>query len=135
MPKLSELRSELIKDGRITDSEVEVVRNHIQRDGRLDLDDVKFLVELLSEARHVCQAFDDLFFPALKEVILKDGQIGQDEQFYLLKMLYSDGHVRPSEKQFLLELREEAQEVTPEFDALCDVALAAHPTSWDVGGR
>ena len=135
MPSLNQLRSELLTDRKITDAEVEVIRDHIRRDGRLDLEDVKFLVGLLSEAREVCPAFDELFFPALKEVVLEDGRIGQDEQFYLLKMLYSDGHVRPSEKQFLLELREEAQEVTPAFEALCDAALAAHPTSWDVGGR
>jgi len=93
------------------------------------------LVGLLSEAHEVCPAFDELFFPALKEVILEDGRIGQDEQFYLLKMLYSDGHVRENEKQFLLELRDAAQEVTPEFEALCEEAFAAHPTNWDVGGR
>ena len=134
MPNLNELRSELLEDGRITDSEVKIIQDHIHRDGRLDLDDVKFLVELLSEAREVCAAFDELFFPILKEVILEDGRIGQDEQFYVLKMLYSDGHIRESEKQFLLQLREEAQEVTPEFEALCKEALAAHATNWGVGG-
>ena len=135
MSNLHKLRSELLEDGRITDSEVEVIQDHIHRDGRLDLDDVKFLIELLCEAREVCAAFDELFFPALKEVILEDGCIGQDEQFYVLKMLYSDGHIRESEKQFLLQLREEAKEVTPEFEALCEEAMGAHPTNWDVGGR
>ncbi|NQT17509.1 MAG: TerB family tellurite resistance protein [Planctomycetes bacterium] len=135
MPNLYQLRAELLADERITDSEVEIIRDHIAEDGELDLDDVKFLVELLSDAREVCSAFDELFFPVLKEVILEDGRIGQDEQFYLLKMLYSDGHIRPSEKQFLVELSEEALEVTPEFEALCEEAFAAHPTNWDVGGR
>ena len=119
----------------VHDNEVEVIQDHICRDGRLDLEDVKFLVELLSEAREVCAAFDELFFPVLKEVILKDGRIGQDEQFYVLKMLYSDGHIRESEKQFLLQLREEVKEMTPEFEALCEEALSAHATNWDVGGR
>ena len=128
MSKLYQLRSELLKDGRITESEVEVIRDYIREDGRLDLDDVKFLVNLLCEARDVCTEFDVLFFPILKEVILEDGRIGQDEQFYLLKMLYSDEHVRESEKQFLRQLRKEATEVTPEFEALCDEALAA-PTA------
>jgi len=50
-------------------------------------------------------------------------------------MLYSDGHVRESEKRLLLELRDEAKEVTPEFEALCREAMAAHPTNWNVGGR
>ncbi len=135
MSHLHELRSELLEDWRITDSDVEVLEDHIRRAGRLYLEDVKFLIELLCEAREVCEAFDELFFPALKEVILEDGHIGPDEQFYLLKMLYSDGNVRESEKQFLLQLREEALEVTPEFEALCEEALAAPATNWDVGGR
>ena len=135
MSRLHQLRAELLKDGKITEDEVEVIREHIQEDGQLDLDDVKFLVELLSDARDVCPAFDELFFPVLKEVILEEGRIAPDEQFYLLKMLYSDGHVRESEKQLLLELRDEAKEVTPEFEALCREAMAAHPTNWNVGGR
>jgi len=135
MAGLNELRSELLRDGKITDDEVEVIRDFIHRDGKLDMEDVKFLVELLSDAHEVCPAFDELFFPVLKEVILEDGRIGQDEQFYLLKMLYSDGHVRDSEKQFLHELRKSARETTPEFESLCETAMTAHPTNWDVGGR
>ena len=135
MPNLYQLRSQLLEDECITDSEVQVIKDHICEDGQLDLDDVKFLVGLLSEAREVCEAFDEVFFPVLKAVILKDGRIGQDEQFYVLKMLYSDGHIRESEKQFLLQLREEVKEVTPEFEALCEEALSAHATNRDVGGR
>ncbi|MHC4402893.1 MAG: tellurite resistance TerB family protein [Planctomycetota bacterium] len=135
MGRLHELREELLKDRRITDDEVEVIRNYIHEDGKLDLDDVKFLVGLLSDADEVSPAFDELFFPALKEVLLADGRVGIDEQFYLLKMLYSDGHIRDSEKQFLLELRREVEQVTPEFEALCHEALHAHPRNWDVGGR
>ena len=135
MGSLHQLRSELLRDGKITDDEVQVIRDYIHRDGKLDLDDVKFLVGLLSDAREVCPAFDELFFPALKEVLLADGQIGTDEQFFLLKMLYSDGHIRDSEKRFLFELLQEANRITPEFEALCAEALKAHPTEWNVGGQ
>ena len=134
MSGLFELRSQLLSDGRITNDEVEVIVDYIRRDGQLDLDDMKFLVELLSDAVEVCPAFDALFFPALKNIVLADGRIGQDEQFYLLKMLYSDGHIRDSEKQFLMELRQEATDVPPAFDALCEAALRADPKDWCVGG-
>jgi len=135
MSRLHRLRAELLADGKITEDEVEVIRRHIDEDGKLDLDDVKFLVELLSEARDVCPSFDELFFPVLKEVMLEDKRIAPDEQFYLLKMLYSDGQIRESEKRLLMELREEAEVVTPEFDALCREAMTAHPRNWNVGGR
>jgi len=135
MAHLHQLRSELLHDRKITDSEVDVIRDYIREDGRLDLEDIKFLVELLSDADEVCPAFDELFFPALKQAILRDGRIGPDEQFYLLKMLYSDGHIRESEKQFLFELRREAKEVPAAFEGLCEVALSAAPKNWSVGGR
>lgn len=129
------LRSEILRDKKITHDETEVIQEYIRSVGRLDLEDVKFLVELLSDASEVCPAFDELFFPVLKEVLLGDGQIGLDEQFYLLKMLYSDGTVRDSEKQFLRELKSEAKTITPEFEQLCETAFNANPTNWDVGGR
>ena len=135
MGTLTDLRSQLLKDGKITENEVGVIRAYIHSDGKLDIQDVRFLVELLSSANYVCPEFDALFFPALKDIILADGSIGSDEQFYLLKMLYSDGEIRESETQFLLELRSEVRELTPEFEALCETALAAHPTAWDVGGQ
>jgi len=135
MGRLHQFRELLLKDGKITDDEVEVIRQYIREDGKLDLDDVKLLVALQSEATEVSPAFDELFFPALKQVILADGRVGLDEQFFLLKMLYSDGRVRDREKRLLMELRREAREVTPEFEALCQEAFAADPTNWSVGGR
>jgi len=135
MGRLHQFREQLLRDRKITDDEVELIRDYIRQDGKLDLDDVKLLVELQSEAVEISPAFDELFFPALKEVILADGRVGLDEQFFLLKMLYSDGHVRDREKQFLLEIRREAREVTPELEAMCEEALAAAPKNWSVGGR
>jgi hypothetical protein len=50
-------------------------------------------------------------------------------------MLFSKGHVREGECRFLLELREAAEEYSPEFDALCDEILTVPSTNWDLGGR
>lgn len=134
MSRLQELRSRVLQDKKITKDEVDFIRDHIREDGRLDLEDVKVLVELLSEAKDVCPEFDELFFPALKEVVLADGRIGNDEQFYLLKMLYSDGHIRDSERKFLVELRRDAKQVTPEFESLCEIAAQSKSKNWDLGG-
>ena len=135
MTNLYRLQSALLQDKRITDNEVGMIRDYVEEDGKLDLADVKFLVELLSNAQEVCPAFDDLFFPVLKEVLLADGKITMDEHFYLLKMLYSDGHVRDCEREFLLQLRDELDEVSPEFDALCEQVLTVSARDWSLGGR
>jgi len=132
MGNLHQLRAQLLRDGKITRDEVEVVRDYIEHDGQLDMDDVKFLVELLSEADEVCDAFDELFFPALKHVLLDDGQIGMDEQYYLMKMLYADGHVRDSERQFLQELRGELKQTTPAFEMLYETAMQAPSKNWEL---
>ncbi len=134
MARLNEVLSGILADKKITDNEVATIRAFIEADGQLDLQDVKFLVELLSQAKEVCPAFDELFFPILENVVLADGKIGRDEQFYLLKMLYSDGNIRPRETQFLLKLRAAATDVPEEFDELCELALGAHPTDWSLEG-
>jgi hypothetical protein len=136
MATFYELLSTTLADKKIDADEVVLIREHIfQEDGQLDLEDVRLLVELYCEAHGYCQAFEDLFFEVLKQVLLADGELLAAEQFYLLKMLYSDRVIREREKEFLLELKREAKRVPPEFEALCQEAFRAHPTNWDVGGR
>ena len=135
MTKFHEFVSASLADGKIDDAEVALVRDHLYQDGRLDIEDVKLLVELYCGAADYCTAFEDLFFSVLEEVFLEDGEIRPSEQFYLLKMLYSDRKIRDREKEFLLRLKETARHVTPEFEALCQEAFDAHPTAWSVGGR
>ncbi|MEL6106057.1 MAG: hypothetical protein AAFU85_08475 [Planctomycetota bacterium] len=123
MPNLSQLQRELLADRRITPNEVAKIRTHIESDGKLDFDDVKFLCTILSEAEEVCSEFDELFFPALRRVLLADGTIDASEHFQLLRMLYGTGTVRESEARFLRDLRTESLEVSPEFEQLCTTVL------------
>ena len=134
MVQFHEFVSVTLADKRIGDEEVPLIREHLYQDGRLDLADVKLLVELYCEADEYCLAFEDLFFEVLEEAILADGEIQPSEQFYLLKLLYSDREIRDREKDFLRKLQQTARQTTPEFDALCDEAFRAHPTAWSVGG-
>jgi len=135
MSKFYEFVSATLADGKIDDWEVPLIREQIFADGQLNIADVKLLVELYCGAQDYCPAFEDLFFDVLEKAILADGRIQASEQFYLLKLLYSDREIRDREKDFLLKLKREARQTTPEFDALCDEALQAHPTAWSVGGR
>jgi hypothetical protein len=124
-----------LADGKIDDTEVPVIRNRLLEDGQLDIQDVRLLVELYCGASEYSRAFEDLFFSVLEEVFLADGEIQPSEQFYLLKLLYSDRKITERERDFLLRLRQRAKRTTPEFEALCDEALRAHPTAWSTGGR
>lgn len=135
MPRCSELLSKTLANRKIDDDEVDLIRSEIHRDGQLDLEDVRLLIELYCEARAYPPAFENLFFEVLKTVILEDGEVSPIERYHLLKMLYSDRVIRPRELEFLRELRREATYDSPEFETLCQNALAAHPTNWDLGGR
>ena len=135
MANLYKLKAELLNDGRITCDEVNKIKAYIERDGRLDYEDIAFLVELLVDAREVCQEFDELFFPVLRSAVLADGKIGMDEQYQLLRMLYADGKVRESEKRFLRELYDSVDEITPEFEELCRTAFDSPASEWGACGH
>ena len=130
MARLHQILQQSLEDRRITDDEVVAIRDYIHEDGQLDLEDVKFLVQLLCDAKEVSPDFDELFFPVLKDVILQNRRIDQSEVFYLLKMLYSDRVIRERELDFLRELRDEAVEVPAEFDQLLEVASTAPARNW-----
>jgi hypothetical protein len=123
MGTLHKFQAEILADGVISKYEVSVIQEYIEENG-LDLADIKLLVHLQAEAREVCQEFDDLLFPALKKVLLEDGRIGLDEQYYLLKSLCADGRVSERERKFIVELRDESREVSPEFESFCEQVLS-----------
>ena len=121
MSKLRELKSVILAEGedlRIDDADMALIRERLPAEGALGSDDLMVLAGLRSEARVVCPAFDALFFPALKSWLLADGKISLPEQFVLLRILYGGGGIDLAERKFLLELRKEVRETTPEFDAL-----------------
>lgn len=130
-----ELLSTVLADGKIDDEDVALIRQRVKEDAQLTIEDVKLLVELYCDAQERSPAFEDLFFEVLEKVLLADGEIEPSEQFYLLKMLYSDRRVTAREKQFLKMLRHQVCRCSPQFEALCREALAAPETGWETGGR
>jgi len=131
----SNFLSNILADRKITDEEVALLRDYLYRDEKLDLADVKLLVECYCQAQEYTPAFENLFLEVLERVMLADGEIDQAEQYYLLKMLYSDRVIRERERAFLLRLRSRLQRIAPDFEWLCQQALQAPSTNWDVGGR
>lgn len=135
MGSLHRFIEQRLTDGQITADEVDKVREELAVDGQIDYEDVKLLVELYVQAKGTCEEFDDLFFEVLESVFLSDGQIDGYEQFFLLKMLYSDQVIRDRERQFLQRLQSQLSETSDEFAELCATALSANSTGWNVGGR
>ncbi|MEO1618095.1 MAG: hypothetical protein AAFV88_19735 [Planctomycetota bacterium] len=124
MSQLNQLASELIVDGCIGLAEVSKIRQHVENDGVLDVDDVIFLIELLGRADSVCPEFDAMFLPLMRHVLLKDGKIDAEEQVLLVDMMTARGCIREVERRLLNDLLVESTEVTPEFRKLCEAAFA-----------
>jgi len=135
MSQFYQFLAKIKADGNIGNNEVALIREQISADGQIDIDDVKLLVELYCDAENRCQAFDELFFGVLEQVFLADGQITPSEEFYLLKLLYSDREIREPEREFLRRLRRQLPVRSASFDSLFETAMEAPAKNWSVGGR
>ncbi|HEY2411339.1 MAG TPA: hypothetical protein VGI40_03805 [Pirellulaceae bacterium] len=135
MSQFYQLLAQIQADGGITDDEIVPIRQQIEADGKLDIDDVKLLVELYCDSENRCPDFDELFFSTLEKVFLADGQITPSEEYYLLKMLYSDREIREPEREFLRKLRKQLPVRSASFESLFDTAMNSPATNWSVGGR
>ena len=135
MSQFYKLLARIQADRGITEDEIQPIVQYLESDGNLDLEDVKLLIELYCNADQRCQAFDNLFFSTLERVLLADGQISPSEEFYLLKMLYSDREIREPEREFLRKLRKQSTTRSASFEALFDTAINAPAKNWCVGGR
>jgi hypothetical protein len=135
MSQLHQFLEEIQANGTITEDEVPSIRQKLSADGRLDLEDVKLLIELYCDSKSRCSTFDELFFSVLERVFLSDEAILPSEEFYLLKMLYSDREVREPERDFLRRLRKQLPQRSPSFEALYETAMQSPAKNWSVGGH
>ena len=122
-----------LADGKIDDDEVKILKKELWADGKIDKQEVDFLIELRNAAQkkakarkqHVNANFEKLFFRAIEENVLKDGQIDAAEARWLEKMLFADGKIDANEKKFLARLKKGAKKTSPAFDALYAKCLKA----------
>jgi hypothetical protein len=135
MSQFHQLVSHIQADNRISEDEAAVLGEHLVADGTVNIDDVKLLVELYCHTETRCPAFDKLFFTTLEGVFLADGQITPSEEFYLLKMLYSDREISQPEREFLRNLRQQLPQRSASFESLYETAMNTSATNWPVGGR
>lgn len=125
MPNFREMMTSLLADGRIDGQEVTELSAVLLADGKIDRQEAEFLIEMHKKAERVTPSFEAFFYKAIKLHVLQDGVIDAEEAKWLRRMILADGRVDERERKLLRELRGEAKETTPEFDALCDDCLGA----------
>jgi hypothetical protein len=122
----------ILGDGVIDDGEVKMLKKELWEDGKIDAEEVKFLIELRNTAQkkagkggQMNPKFEALFFQAITENVLKDGKIDTREAKWLRDMLFADRKIDPGEKKFLANLKKKATKTSPAFDQLYQECMAA----------
>jgi len=123
MADLRKLMTDLLATGKIDSAELELLRRELYADGKIDRQEADFLVELHKRVQRPTHAFEQFFYKAIKDHVLADGSVDADEAAWIRQMLFADGTIDEMEKKFLRELRGEAAQVSPEFQALCNECL------------
>ncbi len=119
MLELRQLIEDILANGKVEGNELEVLRRELYADGRIDRREADLLVEMHKRVQRDSPAFEEFFYKAIKDHILTDGRIDPEEVAWLRQMLSADGRITNREKKFLHELRGEAKQTCPEFEALC----------------
>ncbi len=108
----------LLVDGDIGVKETELIKKELLIDGLVGPAEAEFLIDLRKSASYAVPQFHQIVFAVVKKALLADGSISAGEARWLEKFLLSDGVVDDMEKALLRELKAEAKQTSPEFDAL-----------------
>lgn len=118
------LGMKILTNGKIEGHEVEALRELISADGKVDREEVEFLIHLYRRTDQIAPAFEKFFYKAIKQHLLADGTIDSERAAWLRQLIFADGKVTEREKKLLRELRGEAKEIAVEGDALIEECLA-----------
>lgn len=120
----------ILADGEIDEAEVRVLQKELWADGKIDAKEVEFLIELRNRAQKKAKGkdllpkFESLFFKAIEQNVLRDGQISAKEADWLRKMLFADGKIDDNEKKFLTRIKKAAIKTHPKFEQLYQECVA-----------
>jgi uncharacterized tellurite resistance protein B-like protein len=134
MLTLRALDEHISAKGRVDSPELELLRQVLYSDGKIDRQGADFLVELHKRVGYRTAAFEQFFFQAIKDHILADGKISARETAWLRQMLFADGRIDDEERKFLHELKGEAKQISPEFEALFKECMKQPPEQHTSGG-
>jgi hypothetical protein len=121
-------------NGKVDSTELQVLRDVFYTRGQVKRDQADLLVELFKRIERRSPAFEEFFYRAIKDHVLDDGKIDAEETAWLRRMLLTDGACGDRERKFLHELRGEATQASPEFDALYEECMK-QPSTVAAGGR
>jgi hypothetical protein len=111
-------RTLLLADGQIDEAEAQILRDELFEDGKIDDEERDFLNDLRNSAKSCAPAFTELFVDAVKNNLLADGVIDDNEARWLRKAIFADGKVDKAEIRLMMDLKSGAKKVSKEFEIL-----------------
>jgi uncharacterized tellurite resistance protein B-like protein len=133
MPSLREIEERLVANGRVEGHEVRLLRELLYADGKIDRDEADFLVVVHKRVSQRSHQFEQFFYDTIKRHILQDGRIDAEEVEWLRQMIDDDGRLEDEERTFLEQLKGEAEQAGPEFEALYEESMK-RPAEWRTSG-
>ena len=133
MLELRKIEQDILANGKVDSHELDVLRRELYADGKIDRAEADFLVELHKRVQHLTPAFEQFFYQAVKDFILADGRVDAEEAAWLRRMLFADGKIDDRERKLLHELKGEAGQVSPEFEALFADSMKQPPEQHTCG--
>src|SRR5262245_27725035 len=133
MMRLRQLEQAILAKGKVNGAELEALRQEIYGNGKIDRPRADFLVELHKRVQHMTPAFNHFFYRAVKDHILADGRISAEEAAWLRQLLFADDRIADEERKFLHEIKGEAKQVSPEFEALFRESMKQPPEQHTCG--
>ena len=124
MQELRRIEHDILGKGKVDSDHLDALRAALHAGGAVGRPAAEFLVALRKRVAHPNPAFERLVFQTLKDCVLADGRVEADEAAWLRTVLLADGVVQDEERKFLTELRGEAGQSSPEFEALFAEAMA-----------
>ena len=108
----------ILANGKVDTPELETIRRELYADGKIDRREADWLVEMHKRIQRPGPAWEELFYKAIKDHLLADGRIDAEETAWLRQMIFAAGKVDAREKKLLHQLKGEAKQTSPEFEAL-----------------
>jgi uncharacterized tellurite resistance protein B-like protein len=106
---MKELIKSILADGTIDKAEVEQLEKALYEDGKIDKKEAEALFKLNNEATAQCPEFKDLFVKGVKDYILADGKIDDEETEFLCQQISADGEIDDNERALLEALAAEVE--------------------------
>ena|SRR5438067_10849068 len=134
MVDLRELEERIVTDGRVHTDELEFLRETLYADGKIDRREADFLAVLRKRLQFRSPAFEQFFRQAIKSHVLVDGRIGAADTAWLRQLVCTNGKIADEDRKLLHEVKGEARQASPEFEALFREVMQQPPGRRTAGG-